>query len=58
MNKWEYFFLTVQNYDVLEPNQYSPLANIKSLGEKGWELVAITNYSQQTIFAFKRLIQE
>jgi len=54
MNKWEYFFLTINNSEILNPTSNSPLSAIKKLGEEKWELISIVNYPNNTMFAFKR----
>ena len=56
MIKWEYRFHSVNNVDIINPNQtiQNSLFAIPALGEDGWELVAVTPYSTKTLFTFKR----
>ena len=56
MNKWEYFFYSIKNNELNNPQnlENSPLKVMVLKGEEGWELVSMAVYPMTTLFAFKR----
>jgi hypothetical protein len=61
MQKWEFQFVAVSNDEMTNTLKFGDqrLTNtFKKIGEEGWELVAVTNHNTDTLFAFKRPLEE
>lgn len=50
MQDWEYVTLTLHDANGVTRNE----AKMNYLGERGWELVAVTRYTNEHIAYFKR----